>query len=230
LYKKLLCRQTGFELKITSDFNQHVGLGSSAAVTAATLGVLANLESDFDRGKIFKQGFNVIRNVQGTGSGADLAASVFGGILKYKMEPQSIKQIPGEYPITVVYSGSKTPTTEVIQLVNDKKKQNPELFESIFETMSKSSVKAAETIRQNDWAMFGEILNVNQGLMDAIGVNNPALAEINFRLRQDENILGSKISGSGLGDCVVGLGQYKRGEIPFQIIPMEISQCGVKVE
>ena len=222
--------KTGFELEITSDFSRHVGLGSSAAVTAATLGVLAHLESNFDLEQIFSRGLSVIQQVQGTGSGADLAASVFGGVLKYRTGPQSIEKVPTDFPLTVVYSGSKTPTTTVIQIVNEKKKQNPDLFEKIYDTISASAILAANAIKENDLAKFGNILNVNQGLMDSIGVNNPVLADINFRLRQDPNILGSKISGSGLGDCVVGLGKYQLNDMPYQIIPMKISQQGVKVE
>ena len=83
--KKFYTAKNGFDLIVTSDFSEQVGLGSSAAVTAATLGVLAHLESNFDPDTIFKRGFEVIRQVQGTGSGADLAASVYGGILKYRM-------------------------------------------------------------------------------------------------------------------------------------------------
>jgi hypothetical protein len=47
-------------------------------------------------------------------------------------------------------------------------------------------------------------MNVNQGLMDALGVNNASWRNWSSRCARDPQIYGSKISGSGLGDCVVG--------------------------
>ena len=200
----------GFDLKITSDFSHNVGLGSSAAVTAATLGAVGILQNNqVDENILFDQGLSVIRQVQGKGSGADLAASVFGGILSYRTEPREIKKIAGTFPISVVYSGEKTPTTKVIQIVEENRNKNRDWFDRIYDLMEMSVEKASEAITNFDWKRVGEIFNINQGLMDAIGVNTPVLADINYRLRQDKSILGSKISGSGLGDCVVGLGTVR---------------------
>ena len=221
----------GFDLKITSDFSPNVGLGSSAAVTAATLGAVTVLQNNHvDENVLFDQALSVIRQVQGTGSGADLAASVFGGILSYRTEPREINKLPGTWPISVIYSGEKTPTTKVIQIVEEKRNQNRDLFDGIYDLMELSVEKASEAITNFDWKRAGEIFNINQGLMDAIGVNTPVLADINYRLRQDKSILGSKISGSGLGDCVVGLGTFTNKEMPYQTIPMEITEQGIIVE
>lgn len=220
----------GFDLNIESEFTATVGLGSSAAVTAAT--ILACYEMaglHIDKHLIFDDGLDSIRAVQGTGSGADLVASVFGGILLYRHSPVSITALHETHPICVIYSGGKTPTTEVIAKVEQKRNALPELFDSIYDMMDKSAVQAAEAIQHKQWQRFGDILNVNQGLMDAIGVSNATLSDIAYALRDDPGILGSKISGSGLGDCVVGWGALQN-KIKYQTIPLEISSEGVRFD
>ena len=162
-----------------------------------------------------------IHKVQGTGSGADLAASIFGGILVYRMEPFYIEPLKLVFPITVVYSGSKLPTTQVINIIEEKYKRNVELFSAIFNLMD---------IERNNWKELGEIFNINQGLMDAIGVSNLLLSEINYKLREDTGIYGTKISGSGLGDCIIGVGTLKQRDFSYPVIPLEISSKGIVVE
>jgi len=219
--------RTGFDLKIESDFSANVGLGSSAAVTAATTAALFEMANRERKPlDIFQAGLETVRKIQGTASGADLAAAVFGGIISYRMQPLSIEKSDQKYPLTVVYSGTKLPTTKVINIVEEKRQRHPKLFASIFELMGKSALQAAEAIKKNKWQKVGELLNINQGLMDAIGVNNRVLSEIVYLLRREPEILGAKISGSGLGDCVVGLGSIQQ-DLSYQILPVEISTEGI---
>lgn len=221
----------GFDLTIRSQFSHQVGLGSSAAVTAVVVGLLSAAQELFlNPLDIFKEGLSVIHSVQGSGSGADLAASVFGGVLVYRAEPLEINPLDNPFPISLFYSGKKTPTSQVIQLVENRRQQNPVLFDSIFDIMGKSVFEASAAIKKKDWQRLGDIFNINQGLMDAMGVNTMELAEINFHLRQNEHIFGSKISGSGLGDCVVAVGEYDGEDFGYERIPVSVSQKGLTVE
>jgi len=222
---------SGFDFKIESDFTPNIGLGSSAAVTAAIMAAtFIASEQKINKTKIFECGMKTIHKVQGTGSGADLAASIFGGILVYRMEPFYIEPLKSLFPITVIYSGSKLPTTQVINIVEEKYKQNVKLFSAIYNVMDQSVPYAVKDIERNNWKELGEIFNINQGLMDAIGINNLVLSEINYKLREDTGIYGTKISGSGLGDCVIGVGILKQRDFPFPVIPLEISSKGIVVE
>ncbi len=220
----------GFELNIESEFDSTVGLGSSAAVTAAmSLACYHMTGRTFQPQELFEDALDIVRSVQGTGSGADLAASIFGGMLLYRQTPLLIQPLSATFPITVLYSGKKTPTTKVIQLVEQKRRAFPELFDSIYDVMDVSSGQAAEAIQQKDGQRFGELLNLNQGLMEAIGVSDINLAHLVYALRNDAGILGAKISGSGLGDCVVGLGELQ-AEIPFKKIPLQMSSEGLRFD
>jgi mevalonate kinase len=220
---------SGFDLKIDSEFSHQVGLGSSAAVTVATLAVLSKwLKGSSSQHKLLLDGVSVIRETQGLGSGADVAASVYGGIVLYRAKPIQAAKLNASYPLTVIYSGSKMPTVEVVRLVERSRKANPVVYDAIFRMMGQSSRQAAAAIRQRNWKDVGAIMNLNQLLMAAIGVSNGKLAAIVRLLLSDPAILGAKISGSGLGDCVIGLGKAKRTKWPYTALPVMISSQGVQ--
>jgi mevalonate kinase len=222
--------KTGFDLMIDSEFSHTVGLGSSAAVTVAMNAALtAWLDNTKDLRTLFLNSLAVIREVQGLGSGADVAASVYGGIVSYRAEPLEIEPLQTAHPLTVIYSGSKMPTVEVVRLVAARRKEHPELYDGIFRLMDLSTEQAIQAIHRDDWKTLGQLLNLNQGLMSAIGVSNAKLDEINWALRAEPGMLGSKISGSGLGDCVIGLGASQRTDWPYDVLPVEITATGANI-
>ena len=219
----------GFDLRIDSEFSHKIGFGSSAAVTVATLAVLSKwLNGSVSPRQLLLNGVAVIRETQGLGSGADVAASVHGGIVLYSANPIQATKLNASHPLTVIYSGSKMPTVEVVRLVERARKACPELYDAIFTMMGQSSRQAAAAIRRNNWKDVGAIMNLNQLLMAAIGVSNGKLAAIVRLLLRDPAVLGAKISGSGLGDCVIGLGRSRRTKWPFEALPVMISPQGVK--
>ena len=72
--------------------------------------------------------------------------------------------------------------------------------------------------------------------MDSLGVSTILLGDMVLDLRKQQGILGAKISGSGLGDCVVGLGMptesytYTGEHHGIQRIPVEMTLQGVHCE
>jgi len=243
--------QNGFELTIVSEFSEQVGLGSSAAVTVATLAVLNamihdrmrlinkdnhyNLQSqpqlqpqlqsqsqpDPDQAflyYLFTEAKTVIKAVQGVGSGADAAASVYGGAVVYQEKAPSILQRLSHLPpIVVRYSGYKTPTPIVVEEVRARQKQQPKHYEDLFAAMEVCVTDAVPAIEQKDWHRLGKIATVHQELMNAIGVSTPELDQLVEEMNRTPGILGAKISGSGLGDCVLGIGKPLSGKMPNKI-------------
>jgi mevalonate kinase len=122
------------------------------------------------------------------------------------------------------------PTADVVKFVESRRTLYPQMFENIFDMMENSSNAAVEAIARGDWATVGTIMNFCHGLMDAMGVSNHALSSIVYALRAEPGILGSKISGSGLGDCAVGLGTVTRKDFPYAVMPVKIAAQGVDIE
>ena len=54
----------------------------------------------------------------------------------------------------------------------------------------------------NDHKMIGEFMNINHGLLDAIGVNTEELSKMVFAARKS-GALGSKLTGAGGGGSII---------------------------
>ncbi len=221
---------TGFDLSIESEFSHLFGLGSSAAVSVATMAVLSLwLDHAMDKKALFEQSVQIVRSVQSVASGTDVAASIYGGIVDYSMATATIEKLPSLFPLTVVYSGSKRATPEVIALVRKHYEQAPALFDQLFCAMHLVSVQAKQAMLAQNWHEVGQLFTVQQGLMEAIGVSNKVLSDIVYAMRACPDILGSKISGSGLGDCVIGLGYTKSLSESLPQLQIEMSPEGVMI-
>jgi mevalonate kinase len=219
LFKNRL--RTGFRLEIHADFSSVMGLGSSAAVTAATVAVLAEW-LDAKRlapEEIFKLAKQAVLQVQGRGSGADLAASIFGGVLGYQQQPQKFIPLPEIPELTAVYCGYKMPTKEVIAIVEARAKQQPKVYASIFNSMHICVQQAMLAIKDHKWPVLGQLFKQHQELQSALGTSNQDLDTLIAQLNTCPEVLGAKISGSGLGDCVIGL-----GKLANKVFPADISQ------
>ncbi len=217
----------GFELKIESEFSADIGFGSSAAVTVATHAALMcwiNTKAPKQK-DLFSQSLKTVHAVQGRGSGADLAASVLGGIVGYRSGPE-FQPLDISLPLTAVYCGYKKPTSEVIQRVEQLSAVDPEKYERIYSEVDLSVEEAIVSLKSTDLPLFGRVLNQNQQRMDEMGVNTPELQEIVTALQRDPQILGAKISGSGMGDCAVGIGHATLSELDYPIYHLEITPIG----
>lgn len=221
----------GATLTIVSEFSHTVGLGSSAAVTVATVAALRKYAGlGLDRAHILNDALSVVHQVQGRGSGTDLAASVYGGLIGYTVEPRQVKQLPGLPAIGLFYAGYKTRTPDVLKRVEEHSRSQTQLFSELYQLMHQTTQQAEKAIEGEDWSELGKLMNVYQGLMDALGVCDATIADMIYRLRSDQNVLGSKISGSGLGDCVIALGIEDDNDMPYEAIPVAVSPYGVRID
>jgi mevalonate kinase len=220
----------GCNIDIVSEFSDQVGLGSSAAVTVATLATIVTWlgikTSPLD---LIRQSRHVVRAIQGVGSGADLAASVYGGIVGYQAQPLAAEKFAAIHPLTVLYAGFKTPTVEAIKRVQQYFSDHPNLLRSITNSIGQCAAEGMQFVRKEEWHKLGEVMNIQQGLMESLGVSTGLMHEMVSVLRQHPDMLGAKISGAGLGDCVIGLGKMS-GEHSMQHIQLSMTLQGVHCE
>lgn len=207
---------SGFDLSVHSEFADTLGLGSSAAVTVATLSALHQwLHLPNTPMDLYLAAKQAIITVQGAGSGADAAASAFSGVIAFQVEPLKIEPLPQIPAISLVYSGYKTPTKEVIAKVAKQHAQFPPLYEQIYSAMGQCTKSAINAIKQQQWETLAQLIHIYQGLMQALGVSTPQLNQLINNLAAQPNMLGAKISGSGLGDCIWGLGSLAANTFPL---------------
>ncbi len=225
---------SGCNVIVASEFSDKIGFGSSAAVTVATLAAIcAWLNKNVSSHEMILQARAIVRDVQGLGSGADVAACVLGGMVAYQMQPLLAERLPHQHVLTAVYAGYKTPTVDVVKKVKTQYLAHPEIHDALFSAMDVCAVQGIQHAREQNWVGLGAVMNIQQGLMESLGVNTPLLSELIQQLRAQSTVYGAKISGSGLGDCVVGLGDaisLSFTDEKIKQIPVTIATHGVLCE
>lgn len=198
----------GWTLRIHSEFPDDWGLGSSAAVLAACLVGLERIcQLELNNWARFELGHRCILDVQGRGSGADLAASLTGGLVLFDPTKQCIQSIPVSLDICLVYSGYKTPTSQVLAQVAENWADRPEALQALYQEMGDTTRSAYQALIKAHSAQepsFYQQVEHYQQLMSELGVSDTTLDDILAQLRA--RLPAAKISGSGLGDCVIGFG------------------------
>ena len=228
-------------IRTRSDFDKNLGLGSSSATVAATLFALAQIAAPtITPMQLFDMGLAAILKAQGKiGSGADLAAAIFGGTIYYENKtPRKINPIElQDLPIVAVYSGQKAGTTSYVKQVAALRNEHTQIVDSIIQNMLVIVDHGYEAIQKRDWLSLGRLMNIQHGLLHAIGVDTSALSEVVFAARS-ANSYGAKLSGAGGGDCAVVLIENDKRtvleeqlkHIGREILPFQLHAEGVKKE
>lgn len=221
LFKHVDQMPGGVEIAVDSQFSHTIGFGSSAAVTVAALAAFRQCASlEHSPYAIRDDAIDIIRAIQGRASGADAAASAHGGVLAYRADPREVKPLAVSLRGVAIYSGYKTPTSEVIRRVEEMWRDRPRELNDLYDRMQSCAEDGIRALEASNFAAFGKALNRGHALMDELGVNTPELQRIVDHLQNDPGIFGAKISGSGLGDCAIGIGtlsQPWRGEDAYEI-------------
>ncbi|WP_456422183.1 mevalonate kinase [Thermococcus sp.] len=231
----------GITVSITSQIPVGAGLGSSAAVAVATIGAVSKLLGlELTNEEIGKLGHQVELLVQGASSGIDPTVSAIGGFIHY--EGGKFERLPFmELPIVVGYTGSSGSTKELVAMVRKTYEEMPEIIEPVLVSMGKIVEKAREIILSEldegfRFERLGRLMNINHGLLDALGVSTKKLSELVYAART-AGALGAKITGAGGGGCMYALAPEKQSEVATAITiaggtPMitEISREGLRIE
>lgn len=222
----------GLEAIIQADMPPTIGFGTSAAVTVAmTAACRAAVAGSWSQAELLADARRVIQGVQGRGSGADAAASVYGGIIHYSLQHETMDVVSNQTrPLTALYCGYKTPTAEVIRRVEQAWLGKDAARDRIYERMTMAVEQCREAILADDDALVGKILSNGHTLMKKLGVGTAELDECADILKKDPGITGAKISGSGMGDCVVGWGRAEREQDRYESFALTTAKEGIRLE
>jgi len=125
----------GLRIETKSAFSSTVGFGSSSASTVCTVKALSELSGNkLDNKELFKLAYKSVIDIQGVGSGFDIAAGIYGGILYFIGGGKVITPIiVSNFPLIVGYSGSKADTPTLVKMVGAKLKTYPKVYPVLFD-------------------------------------------------------------------------------------------------
>jgi hydroxymethylglutaryl-CoA reductase len=112
--------------------------------------------------------------------------------------------IPKPLWIVVGMTRSEGLTAKTVQSVRAAHERQPQIYDKIFDDIDNLTLRGVAAIQDHDIATLGELMNINQGLLNALLVSTPEL-ERGIQLARDAGALGAKLTGGGGGGAMVAL-------------------------
>lgn len=240
--RELLSRyeiRSGVELSIRSEVPVGSGMASSASIAAS---VSKSIDGLFDLGmddeELIESVYVFERMIHGKASKTGPACAVLGGIVWVEWSGESmIARSLGfrDVPLVIACTGEPSPTKDMIDKVSGLGKLVPSLRDSIVRTISELVMRGRAALMEGDFVLLGTLMNVNQGLLYALGVSSWSIERILWRARE-KGAYGAKLSGAGGGGCVVILhpepldlaGQLEL--VAEKVFPVEVAREGARLE
>lgn len=204
----------GVRISTESDFSTQFGFGSSAAVVVALTKALSEyFNVAMDKKAIFEMAYQAVLDVQGVGSGFDVAASVYGGTIYYVTPGTVIESIyQGDLPMVVGYTGIKADTPTLVRQVAELKRKEG-WVDSVFADITKLVNRAKSLFVEKDFEQLGKLMTLNQKLLATLNVSSVELDKL-IKTSRNSGAYGAKLSGAGGGDCMIALIDMERkGEV-----------------
>ena len=188
---------------INSQIPSSSGLGSSAAVTVATLSAINDEFSlHKTREDIADMAFEIEKTVQkGRASPTDTTVSAYGGIVlisggsRRRLPPQNIHLVIGDSLVS-------HSTSKMVEQVSELKKKHPNIVDPVLDAIEGVSMSAIHHL--SNPKELGKYMNMNHALLEVLGVGHPQLGKMVLAARS-AGAFGAKITGAGGGGCMVAL-------------------------
>lgn len=205
------------DLTIESKLPLASGMGSSAAVTVATLGLLTKLQESFSKEFIARRAFDVEFEVQGRASPIDTTTSCQGSAVFLSKQKDEgflwriekgesewflhIRDIP-RMKIVVGDTGIKARTGPLVENVRRLVEKDDRAAMAVKE-IGDITLEGMEALKDEDFHKVGELMTRNHRLLCSLGVGHELLD------KYIEAVLplshGAKLTGAGGGGSMIAL-------------------------
>ncbi len=235
LTSKYLGIRGGVNLTVRSEMPVGAGLGTSAAVTVATIAAYARVMGyELSRGEIAKLGWEVERAVQGIASPMDTSIASFGGTIKIWRESNEFVSRPvgiglSNCSFIVGYVERECTTAEMVRKVRKLYDTRPDAVRLILRAIGRVTEDAERALKAGDAEGVGTLMNMNHGLLEALQVSNRRLSQMVYAARA-AGALGSKLTGAGGGGATLSLarlGDVGRVELALKLTSLMVFEAGV---
>ncbi|KAF9573838.1 Mevalonate kinase [Mortierella alpina] len=232
----------GYDFSVRANLPVGAGLGSSASycvcVATALLQLNGHLSTGLDketqRDLVNQWAFQAEKVIHGNPSGIDNTVSTLGGAVMFK-KGEKIEPMPGFQSLRFLLTNTRVPRETQVQVANVRKlrEKYPNVVDPMLDSINEISTSCKELFSQEGLdrsqllTQFGELVDVNHGLLAALGVSHPALEKV----REISSKLGlkSKLTGAGGGGCALTLIRddvsTETVEVVKQLLEAEGFQC-----
>ena len=200
-----------FEIVISSTIPLERGLGSSAAVSAAMVravsdaaGVTLTPAETFELVQIAEH------VAHGTSSGLDAHAVRSLSPVRFQSgKPTSVK-VAKSLTFVIADSGTSGSTSAAVGGVRMLREVNPLFVDSIITSLADLAEATITALGEGNATGLGEHMSAGHEHLARLGVSAPALDAL-VTAATDSGAYGAKLTGSGLGGCVLALAEDQDG-------------------
>jgi len=208
---KLDLHKESIKIEVYPNVPRAMGLGGSAALAVAIIRALSDeFQLKLDNHQVSDLAYASETIVHGTASGIDNTLATYGRFLLYKKGEQGgepvIEQVHPSKPIRVVIGLTwvQSLTARMVAKVQNAWKKNKKLYEHIFSEIDDLTMQAVEAVKQYDLERLGELMNINQGYLNALQVSTKELEEL-IEIARKNGALGAKLTGGGGGGAIIAV-------------------------
>lgn len=201
------------------------GLGSSAAITTATIAALLAMKGVNDRKEIAKKSFEVEYAVQGMASPNDTSTCTNGrGIMVWNEKKDGyIWEIsknnktwyiyPFDVPdikIIVGFTGTKSKTSMMVKKVK-KFVEHSSFARELLDEMASLVMGGLDAIKRNDIVELGRIMNNDHKILRTLGASTEKIEKMVGEAIKN-GAYGAKLTGAGGGGSVIAIADAENEE------------------
>jgi len=187
------------------------GVGASAASSVAIARAIAEeLEMNLSDERINEIAYEAEKAYAGTPSGIDNSAATYGGLIWFRRNLSgglnTIERLRIKQPVEIVIGNTRVvaDTKEMVAGVAERKKENPEKYDPLFNQAEWLALEARKALEDFDLRKVGRLMSENHGLLQEIEVSCKELDYL-INLAQEQGAFGAKLTGGGGGGCMVAL-------------------------
>lgn len=205
---KLEIEASRYSIRLQSTLPRAMGLGSSAAFAVAIVRAFdAELKLGLDDAGINEIAFECEKLAHGTPSGIDNTIATYGEPMIFcnteslQVERLTLAELP---PIVIACSHTLGLTKAQVARVRARRDRHREHVDALFNEIDALSLAGAVALKKSDYEDLGELMNMCQGLLNAIGVSTAELEGM-VNIARAAGAAGAKLTGAGGGGSIVAL-------------------------
>ncbi len=195
-----------FEIVTTSDFPHERGMGSSAAAAGAVIrAVLDACGREASADELFALTQMAEQVAHGRPSGLDAAATSSPSPIRFQggqMRPLA-QRIEGAR-LVIADSGVHGSTREAVGGLRERYEADPDGVGPLINSLGALAQAGIAALDDGDAQALGSAMNRAHEVLAELGLSLPVLNRLTAAAR-DAGALGAKLTGGGLGGCVIAL-------------------------
>jgi hydroxymethylglutaryl-CoA reductase len=151
--------------------------------------------------------FESEKMAHGNPSGLDNTLACYGKALVFRagdpplVEPLNIRE---PIPAVIGITGFEGLTAKTVGRVREAWQQDKKLYERIFDQIDALTLRGIQAIQDNDLPTLGQLMNICQGMLNALQVSTPELEKL-CAIARENGALGAKLTGGGGGGSIIAV-------------------------